>query len=168
MKGKKLLYNMILLLSISIMIIITWEYILALEQVRSSSIINFVFHKERQTLDEIALNEMDAIAQGCLRTPLDDTGCLDKMCVNLITTEEKKYHDSCTKKTIRLQNSTINGTCHFLERAFGCPPVALSSMPGSGNTWMRGLLEQATGLCTGIYGLKCDIDCISFVWSTNV
>ena len=27
--------------------------------------------------------------------------------------------------------------------------VALVSFPGSGNTWVRGLLEQATGVCTG-------------------
>ena len=28
--------------------------------------------------------------------------------------------------------------------------VALASHPGSGNTWVRGLLEKATGICTGI------------------
>ena len=27
--------------------------------------------------------------------------------------------------------------------------VALVSFPGSGNTWVRGLLEQASGICTG-------------------
>ena len=27
--------------------------------------------------------------------------------------------------------------------------VALVSHPGSGNTWVRGLLEKATGICTG-------------------
>ena len=27
--------------------------------------------------------------------------------------------------------------------------VALVSHPGSGNTWIRGLLEKATGVCTG-------------------
>ena len=27
--------------------------------------------------------------------------------------------------------------------------VALVSFPGSGNTWVRGVLEQATGVCTG-------------------
>ena len=27
--------------------------------------------------------------------------------------------------------------------------VALVSFPGSGSTWVRGLLEQATGVCTG-------------------
>lgn len=33
-------------------------------------------------------------------------------------------------------------------------PVALVSVPGSGNTWTRGLLEKATGICTG--SIYCD------------
>ena len=33
-------------------------------------------------------------------------------------------------------------------------PVALVSVPGSGNTWVRGLLEKATGICTG--SIYCD------------
>ncbi|XP_077986097.1 sialate:O-sulfotransferase 2-like [Glandiceps talaboti] len=33
------------------------------------------------------------------------------------------------------------------------PPIALASFPGSGNTWARHLIEQATGIYTGsIYG----------------
>ena len=31
----------------------------------------------------------------------------------------------------------------------GRAAVALVSFPGSGNTWVRGLLESATGICTG-------------------
>ena len=31
----------------------------------------------------------------------------------------------------------------------GRAAVALVSFPGSGNTWVRGLLERATGICTG-------------------
>ena len=48
------------------------------------------------------------------------------------------------------KKSLKQGECHFMdgrERA----PVALVSFPGSGNTWLRGLLEQATGICTGSY-----------------
>jgi hypothetical protein len=29
------------------------------------------------------------------------------------------------------------------------PPVALASFPGSGNTWVRGLIEAASGIYTG-------------------
>ena len=39
-------------------------------------------------------------------------------------------------------------TCHFMNGT-NRYPVALASFPGSGNTWVRGLLEQATGICTG-------------------
>ena len=34
--------------------------------------------------------------------------------------------------------------------------VALNSQEGSGNTWLRGLLEKATGVCTGFYA--CDVE----------
>ena len=32
--------------------------------------------------------------------------------------------------------------------------TALASFPGSGNTWVRGLLQRATGFCTG--AIYCD------------
>ena len=40
------------------------------------------------------------------------------------------------------------GECRFMNGT-NRAPVALVSFPGSGNTWVRGLLEQATGICTG-------------------
>lgn len=40
-------------------------------------------------------------------------------------------------------------SAQFLETGDGRPRVALSSFPGSGNTWARILLEKATGLRTG-------------------
>ena len=42
----------------------------------------------------------------------------------------------------------INGQCRFMNGT-GRAAVALASFPGSGNTWVRQLLEQATGVCTG-------------------
>ena len=42
----------------------------------------------------------------------------------------------------------MNGTCHFMNGR-GRLPVALASFPGSGNTWVRGLIEKVTGICTG-------------------
>ena len=44
---------------------------------------------------------------------------------------------------------------HFLEQNASRLNVALSSFPGSGTTWLRYLIEQATGLFTG--SLECDI-----------
>ncbi len=34
--------------------------------------------------------------------------------------------------------------------------MLLMSSPGNGNTWVRGLLEQVTGICTG--AIYCDGD----------
>ncbi len=44
--------------------------------------------------------------------------------------------------------------CNFLDST-GREAVALVSFPGSGNTWIRGLLEELTGVCTG--AVYCDI-----------
>lgn len=41
-----------------------------------------------------------------------------------------------------------SGSCHFMNGT-GRGPVGLVSFPGSGNTWVRGLLQKATGICTG-------------------
>lgn len=45
-----------------------------------------------------------------------------------------------------------SGECRFINGS-GRSPVGLVSFPGSGNTWVRGLLQKATGICTG----KCDM-----------
>ncbi len=42
----------------------------------------------------------------------------------------------------------ISPACHFMNGT-SRGSVALLSFPGSGNTWLRGLLEKATGICTG-------------------
>lgn len=59
-------------------------------------------------------------------------------------------------KTKLLKNKTQEISCHkqmtFLKRS--SPIVALASFQGSGNTWVRHLLEQATGLYTG--SVYCD------------
>jgi hypothetical protein len=39
--------------------------------------------------------------------------------------------------------------------------VALISFPGSGNTWIRGLLEKATGICTG------SVYCDGLIWKSG-
>ena len=44
----------------------------------------------------------------------------------------------CDKARCQFMNGTNRAT------------VPLVSFPGSGNTWMRGLLEKATGICTGM------------------
>ncbi len=46
------------------------------------------------------------------------------------------------------QGGHTMGSCHFVNGT-SRQPVALASFPGSGNTWVRGLLEKVTGVCTG-------------------
>ncbi len=42
----------------------------------------------------------------------------------------------------------VEGHCCFMNGT-GRKIVGLGSFPGSGNTWLRGLLEKATGICSG-------------------
>lgn len=62
----------------------------------------------------------------------------------------------CTFLASKVQQneSTSSCKCHFLAQPLR-DPVGLASLPGSGNTWVRGLLERATGICTG--AVYCDI-----------
>lgn len=63
------------------------------------------------------------------------------------TVNGKIENENKSKFNLKENNcSFINGS-HRL-------PVALASTSGSGNTWIRGLLEKATGICTGF--LYCD------------
>ena len=54
------------------------------------------------------------------------------------------------QKEISFVNSKLlaSGNCHFMNGTKR-GRVGLISFPGSGNTWVRGLLETATGICTG-------------------
>ena len=71
-------------------------------------------------------------------------------CISYLSEQERAVYHECWKKATKwlgerrgtsCQCSFINGT--------GMPSVALVSLPGSGNTWLRGLLEKATGICSG-------------------
>lgn len=42
-----------------------------------------------------------------------------------------------------------SGTCRFMNGT-NRDIVGLVSFPGSGNTWVRGLIQTVTGICTGI------------------
>ena len=75
---------------------------------------------------------------------LGDYQCKDQICSEFVTDSIKTAMlKECTKK-----NASLVPRCHFIDGA-GRRPVALVSYPGSGNTWVRGLLEKATGICTG-------------------
>ena len=77
--------------------------------------------------------------------------CTSSTCSESLSKTEKIFFDKCVSKTVAAEKKfgkILNGTCHFINGT-GRHPVALASFPGSGNTWVRGLLEKATGICTG-------------------
>ena len=57
-------------------------------------------------------------------------------------------------KRKRYEGTIQDEDCSFIDGKRRLP-VALASTEGSGNTWVRGLLEKATGICTGF--VYCDI-----------
>jgi len=75
--------------------------------------------------------------------------CKDVICSEFLHERDWKQVEWCTenvkKKITALQ---ISPRCHFMN-VTSRAGAALLSFPGSGNTWLRGLLEKATGVCTG-------------------
>ena len=69
-------------------------------------------------------------------------------CMDNLSSLDKSWFDYCEKKGNKRSDSRPAGDCLFM-RGEGRAAVALASLPGSGNTWVRGLLEKATGICTG-------------------
>lgn len=82
----------------------------------------------------------------------DKRKCRSRICREFLSDRDMGYFGYCWKKT-RLKKEPLRSVCQFMN-ASSRSPVALASFPGSGNTWIRGLLQQATGICTG--GIYCD------------
>ena len=81
--------------------------------------------------------------------------CKDVICSEFLYKRDWDRVGKCvnhmTKKHAELMNKvrpTLRPACHFMNGT-SRGGVALLSFPGSGNTWLRGLLEKATGICTG-------------------
>ena len=75
--------------------------------------------------------------------------CQDVVCSNFLTDKDWKQWKSCTGKGTVTTHAVIP-KCHFQDGT-SRPYVVLKSFPGSGNTWVRQLLEKSTGICTGIH-----------------
>ncbi len=75
--------------------------------------------------------------------------CSNAHCTEFLT-EQDRMKTRCGNRN---QNSQFPGKCRFMNGR-GRSTTFLMSYPGSGNTWVRGLLEQATGICTG--AVYCD------------
>ena len=80
--------------------------------------------------------------------------CTDQSCSNFLATSDSIAFQNCTKVASKFR-PIDQGKCVFMNGT-GRQPIALTSFPGSGNTWVRGLLQQVTGFCTG--SLSCDPD----------
>jgi hypothetical protein len=82
--------------------------------------------------------------------------CEHEYCSEFLTSDDLSRWKECS------QSAGVNGTqlqrggekCRFIDQPHR-DAVALVSSAGSGNTWVRGLLEAATGICTG--AVYCDI-----------
>ena len=86
------------------------------------------------------------------RRPPVIANCTDSMCKQLTVNREKIYYDLCLKQAEK-DYSVQPCQCRLMDgKKRG--RYALVSLPGSGNTWVRGLLEKATGVCTG--SMWCD------------
>ena len=84
--------------------------------------------------------------------------CLELVCLQYLSTEEHRDYRECEAKTRELagmeETASMPAKCHFINGS-GRGQIALASFPGSGNTWIRGMLESATGVCTGF--AFCDV-----------
>ena len=73
--------------------------------------------------------------------------CAHPPCLQYLTDTERAVFNKCA---VPRHSSHITPQCQcWFKEGRGNKRVALVSLPGSGNTWVRGLLEKATGLCTG-------------------
>ena len=66
--------------------------------------------------------------------------CTDVICSNFAELSKSK----CANTNLR----GVKPSCHFQDGTSNIR-VALLSYPGSGNTWIRQLIERSSGICTG-------------------
>ncbi len=89
--------------------------------------------------------------------------CTPETCLSGLTNRDDHWmHASCFDEAFQYLQKSLNSTssvkmskcsCNLLEKE-NYKRIALVSLPGSGNTWVRGLLERATNICTG--SMWCD------------
>ena len=77
--------------------------------------------------------------------------CFNTKCSNRLSRSDGLAYERCSTSAKSSQPSETD--CVFLKDN-NRSAISLSSFPGSGNTWVRGLLQKATGYCTGT--IVCD------------
>ena len=103
-------------------------------------------HQEDTTLSPSSVKKTLAV----------NSNCSDRHCTSLLTKVERQRYLRCEQLASRKAHVSprdIPYKCAFRDGR-GLDPVALVSLPGSGNTWVRSMLEKATGICTG--SIYCD------------
>ena len=80
--------------------------------------------------------------------------CKDVICSEFLHKCDWVQVGECMRFMKKKRLLNISPACHFMNGT-SRGGVALVSFPGSGNTWLRGLLEKATGICTGEGTLTC-------------
>ena len=88
---------------------------------------------------------------------LKKVNCKKPHCKEFLSRMDKFRFSSCFQEVLKhlrgaspkeIESKIAENDCHF-QNVRGRKPVALASAEGSGNTWVRGLLEKASGVCTG-------------------
>lgn len=93
--------------------------------------------------------------------------CADPLCKAYLTKQEQHFFHKCLYETTHPRLNKLSEGPLVEENPVPCRfqnaserrannTSLLVSFPGSGNTWVRGLLQQLTGICTG--SVFCDID----------
>lgn len=82
------------------------------------------------------------------------TPCRDSMCSEYLSVSDRPHYSSCLDSASREKPVPPTSRCKFIDGRER-DPVALTSLPGSGNTWVRQILETITGICTG--AIYCDV-----------
>ena len=116
---------------------------------------SFIIYPSRTFPDEITKylrdvsNPTDTVIQMAMLPTKQNHVCRDPLCSEFLSAMDKDHYQQCVQS---VKNATFGppalGSCHFMNGS-NWVPVALASFEGSGNTWVRGLLEQVTGICTG-------------------
>lgn len=89
--------------------------------------------------------------------------CTSENCLDYLSISERSIVGKCKRDTLKRPGVTIEkGKCNFLPDG-SRKAVALASPEGSGNTWLRGLLEKATGICTGFCCCDTEMRACGFV-----
>ena len=110
-----------------------------------------------QGFSNTSVTTIDKISSsGGIKIYSTSTRCVDQICLSALSNSELVRYKTCEINVQMKTNMSpiqIKPSCSFMN-GVGRNVVALVSETGSGNTWVRGLLEKATGICTGT--IYCD------------